>query len=65
MKVKAQIPKLLIKREEEREQLKSLVCYESTHDLLKQLKEETGKSMTELMHLSLLFAIDHMEITEE
>jgi hypothetical protein len=57
--------KLTINREGEKEKLKSLVCYESTHDLLKQLKEETGKSMTEIMHLSLLFAIEHMEIVEE
>lgn len=56
---------LTIVKETEREKLKSLVCYESTHDLLKQLKEETGKSMTELMHLTLLFAIEHMEITED
>ena len=56
--------KLKINKENAREKLKSLVCYESTHDLLKQLKEETGKSMTELMHVALVFAIEHMEITE-
>ena len=58
-------PKLIINRETEKEKLKSLVCYESTHDLLKQLKEESGKSMTELMHIALVFAIEHMEIIEE
>ena len=58
-------PKLTIIKEAEKEKLKSLVCYECTHDLLKQLKEETGKSMTELMHLALVFAIEHMEIVGE
>ena len=59
---KTQKPLLIIEKAEEREKLKSLVCYESTHDLLKQLKEETGKSMAEIMHACLVFAIDNMEI---
>ena len=46
------------------DKLKSVTIYEDTHDLLKELKEETGVSMSELIRSALLFANNHKKIEE-
>lgn len=56
--------KWIIKKAASKETLKSLVCFEDTHELLKEISSETGVSMAEIMRSALLFAYNNLEVEE-
>lgn len=58
-------PILKIKKEGKKKVFRALMGYESTHDMLTQVKEETGKSIAELLEICVTFAVDHLEVYEE
>lgn len=56
--------KFIIKQQTKGEGYKPLIVDVATHELLIQMKELTGVSMTRLMEAAVKFAFERMEIDE-